>query len=213
MRLFADIKCEWCMKLMAYKSSHLGTIFPLYYFGNISYWKTLVVSEGVSFSSSHPVSKKTYANRTVIQMANGLQTLSVPLVGGRGSKLPMDMLEVSYTENWNIKHKMALKSAYSKSPFYEYYMPNFERILDERIPSLHELNVEILREIVRILKFKLELDFTDLPASVEFQPNRFDVLLEEYPQVFRYKFPFFSDLSILDLIFNLGPRSLNYLKG
>ena len=34
----------------------------------------------------------------------------------------------------------------------------------------------------------------------------------KYPQVFEYKFGFIENLSVLDLIFNLGPESNNYLN-
>ena len=33
-----------------------------------------------------------------------------------------------------------------------------------------------------------------------------------YQQVFQFKHGFISNLSILDLLFNLGPQSLEYLK-
>jgi hypothetical protein len=144
-------------------------------------------------------------------MANGLQTLTVPLVGGRGSKTLFDELEISYAENWIAKHKMALQSAYAKSPYYEFYMPYFENILDAKPLLLLDLNKAIIKEIVRLLKFKKEVIESEDMTTINFIPNQFDNSLPEYPQVFRYKSPFQSDLSILDLLFCLGPRSSDYL--
>jgi hypothetical protein len=145
-------------------------------------------------------------------MANGLQTLSVPLIGGRGNKAPFCELEISYAENWVAKHKMALQSSYSKSPFYEYYIPYFELILDAKPHLLLDLNTAILKEILRLLKLNKEVTFSDNVATVNFVPDQFDRALEDYPQVFRYKFPFQPDLSILDLLFCLGPRAKDYLS-
>ena len=40
----------------------------------------------------------------------------------------------------------------------------------------------------------------------------FNYPVPEYNQVFMSKFKFTPNLSILDLLFNLGPKSLNYLS-
>ncbi len=144
-------------------------------------------------------------------MANGLQTLTVPLIGGRGSKTPFDEIEISYAENWLAKHKMALQSAYAKSPYYEFYMPYFENILDAKPILLLDLNKAIFKEILRLLKLKNEVIDSEDVATINFIPGQFDNHLPDYPQVFRYKSPFQPDLSILDLLFCLGPRSSDYL--
>jgi hypothetical protein len=189
----------------------LSAVFPLYYFGNLAYWKAILVENEIVLSTKQRIAKKSYSNRTIILMANGLQTLTVPLVGGRGSKTPFDELEISYAENWIAKHKMALQSAYAKSPYYEFYMPYFENILDAKPLLLQDLNKAIIKEIVRLLKFKKEVIESEDMATINFIPNQFDNSLSEYPQVFRYKSPFQPDLSILDLLFCLGPRSSDYL--
>lgn len=189
----------------------MSAVFPLYYFGNLAYWKAILVENEIVLSTKQRIAKKSYSNRTIILMANGLQTLTVPLVGGRGSKTPFDELEISYAENWIAKHKMALQSAYAKSPYYEFYMPYFENILDAKPLLLLDLNKAIIKEIVRMLKFKKEVIESEDMATINFIPNQFDNSLPEYPQVFRYKSPFQPDLSILDLLFCLGPRSRDYL--
>ena len=189
----------------------MSAVFPLYYFGNLAYWKAILAENEIVLSTKQRIAKKSYSNRTIILMANGLQTLTVPLVGGRGSKTLFDELEISYAENWIAKHKMALQSAYAKSPYYEFYMPYFENILDAKPLLLLDLNKAIIKEIVRLLKFKKEVIESEDMTTINFIPNQFDNSLPEYPQVFRYKSPFQSDLSILDLLFCLGPRSSDYL--
>ncbi len=190
----------------------MSAVFPLYYFGNLAYWKAILAENEIVLSTKQRIAKKSYSNRTIILMANGLQTLTVPLVGGRGSKTPIDELEISYAENWIAKHKMALQSAYAKSPYYEFYMPYFENILDARPLLLLDLNKAIIKEIVRLLKFKKEVIESEDMATINFIPNQFDNSLPEYPQVFRYKSPFQPDLSILDLLFCLGPKAKDYLS-
>jgi WbqC-like protein family len=191
---------------------------PLFYFGNIAYWKSIIQSEKIEISDDFFLPKKSYCNRTIIATANGLQSLSIPIMGGRGIKIKMSEVKISYSENWISKHKMALQSAYSKSPFYEFYMPYFTVILDAQYQNLSELNLAIFKEIYRILK--LEIPIEKIEKSTEnivsffnsHEPNKFDLSLKSYPQVFRYKGDFEPDLSILDLLFCMGNRSLDYLK-
>lgn len=184
---------------------------PLFYFGNIAYWRELIEQEKLSFATQFPVPKKTYANRTIILMANGIQTLTVPLFGGRGSKIPMNQLEISYQDNWIAKHKMALQSAYAKSPYYEHYIHYFESIWAAKPQTILELNMNMFKVLSRVLKLKVEIEESNRPSELQFIPNVYCQTLPSYPQVFRYKFPFHPDLSILDLLFCLGPRSSDYL--
>ncbi len=187
---------------------------PLFYFGNIAYWSELIKLEKLCFTPHFPIPKKTYANRTVILMANGLQTLTVPIVGGRGSKIPMDQIEISYLENWIAKHKMALQSAYAKSSYYEHYMPYFEPIWAAKPHTLMQLNLNIFKMLSKVLKLHVEIveeENTNL-SEVQFIPNIYSQTVVSYPQVFRYKFPFHPDLSILDLLFCLGPDAKSYLE-
>lgn len=186
-------------------------VFPLYYFGNIAYWKAILAENEILLATKQTIAKKSYSNRSIILMANGLQTLTVPLIGGRGSKTPFDEIEISYAENWIAKHKMALQSAYAKSPYYEFYIPYFWYILDAKPILLLDLNKAIFKEILRLLKLKKEVIDSEDMAIVNFIPGQFDNHLPDYPQVFRYKSPFQPDLSILDLLFCLGPRSSDYL--
>lgn len=190
----------------------MSAVFPLYFFGNLAYWKAILAENEIVLSTKQIIAKKSYSNRTIILMANGLQTLTVPLVGGRGGKMPFEEIEISYAENWIAKHKMALQSAYAKSPYYEFYMPYFENILDAKPLLLPDLNKAIIKEIVRLLKFKKEAIESEDMTTINFIPNQFDNSLPAYPQVFRYKSPFQPDLSILDLLFCLGPKAKDYLS-
>ena len=190
----------------------MTAVFPLYYFGNIAYWQAILAENEIVYATKQSIAKKSYSNRTIILMANGLQTLTVPLIGGRGSKTLFDEIEISYAENWIAKHKMALQSAYAKSPYYEFYIPYFGNILDAKPILLLDLNKAIFKEILRLLKLKKEvIDSKDM-ATINFIPSQFDNHLTDYPQVFRYKSPFQPDLSILDLLFCLGPKAIDYLS-
>lgn len=180
--------------------------------GNINFWKQILIQEEVVFSFSRKLDKKSYANRTLIATANGIQTLSIPLEGGRGSRIPYCDVLMSNQENWRAKHLMALQSAYSKSPFYEFYIDKIAKVYASNHPSLQEFNFELFNTISKILKVEIHIKVEESKSiPISFEPNVFEYL-PSYPQVFRNKYEFQSDLSILDLIFNMGNRSLKYLQ-
>jgi hypothetical protein len=180
--------------------------------GNINFWKQILKQEEVVFSFSRKLDKKSYTNRTLIATANGIQTLSIPLEGGRGSRIPYRDILMSNQENWRAKHLMALQSAYSKSPFYEFYIDKIAKVYASNHPLLQEFNLELFNTISKILKVEIVIK-TEESASIpiSFEPNIYESM-PSYPQVFRNKYAFQPDLSILDLIFNLGNKSLNYLR-
>jgi hypothetical protein len=180
--------------------------------GNINFWKQILKQEEVVFSFSRKLDKKSYTNRTLIATANGIQTLSIPLEGGRGSRIPYCDILMSNQENWRAKHLMALQSAYSKSPFYEFYIDKIAKVYASNHPLLQEFNLELFNTISKILKVEIVIK-TEESASIpiSFEPNIYESM-PSYPQVFRNKYAFQPDLSILDLIFNLGNKSLNYLR-
>jgi hypothetical protein len=180
--------------------------------GNINFWKQILKQEEVVFSFSRKLDKKSYTNRTLIATSNGIQTLSIPLEGGRGSRIPYCDILMSNQENWRAKHLMALQSAYSKSPFYEFYIDKIAKVYASNHPLLQEFNLELFNTISKILKVEIVIK-TEESASIpiSFEPNIYESM-PSYPQVFRNKYAFQPDLSILDLIFNLGNKSLNYLR-
>jgi hypothetical protein len=193
---------------------NLGLMYPLLYFGTVSYWKELLTHERLEFNLSTSVPKKSYLNRCVIATANGLHTLSIPIHGGRGTRQSFRDIEISYAENWMAKHKMALQSAYSKSPFYEFYIDRYEEAISNKYQYLHELNLTLFSVTTSILKASIGVKLVESklkPDFDSFSPALFNEV-PEYPQVFRSKYRFQSDLCILDLIFNLGNQSAAYFK-
>ncbi len=186
--------------------------FLLPFCGNINFWKQILKQEEVFFSFSRKLDKKSYTNRTLIATANGIQTLSIPLEGGRGSRIPYCDVLMSNQENWRAKHLMALQSAYSKSPFYEFYIDKIAKVYASNHPTLQDFNFELFNTISKILKVEIHIKVEErMSIPISFEPNVFEYL-PSYPQVFRNKYEFQSDLSILDLIFNMGNRSLKYLQ-
>lgn len=186
--------------------------FPLFYFGNIAYWKDIIRKEEIVFSNEMYIPKKSYCNRTIILSPNEVQSLSVPLQGGRGKKINYKDVRINYSEDWVKNHLNSLQTSYASSPFYEFYIDEIRKLLTANYELLIELNSVLFNQICQFLKLKVHVSQSENYQSCidRYTPNEYRQM-KEYPQVFEDKFPFQSDLSILDLIFNLGPEAKTYL--
>ena len=134
------------------------------------------------------------------------------------------MNRIDYSTNWQRLHINAITSAYGKSPYFSFYSEEILQILNQKHDKLLELNSKITNQILRILKQKksiknttsftkeLPKDILDLRYSIHPKIPVNIIIFKPYIQTFSDRFKFFPNLSILDLIFNLGPESISYLK-
>lgn len=194
-------------------------IFPIFYFGPVSYFAELIKAENYQFEIHENFPKQTYRNRFYIQGANGKLRLGVPTVHNGNRK--MKDLEISYDHPWQKEHLKSLFSAYRSSPYFEYYEDGIVSIFEKKEKYLFDLNLKTIEFISSKLKLELNLNTTSsyelIDESIDFR-NQFSpksepqIQFPPYIQVFDDKFEFIPDLSILDLLCNEGPKSATYLK-
>jgi hypothetical protein len=108
-----------------------------------------------------------------------------------------------------------LKCAYAKSPFFEYYIDELEVIYAKDYPFLFEFNLNLVEWVLK--KMQLNISFechfeNHKKITKNYFLDKEEKNIEIYPQVFRNKYDFIPNLSILDLLFNCGKRSVDYLK-
>ena len=180
--------------------------------------------------------KQSYRNRCRFYAADGVQTLSFPIVHEGGTqKIPISDIRIDWSKPWLHQHKKAIISAYRTSAFFEYYQDELFAILDRKHEKLLDLNMDILRFILEKTGIASELHLTEdfsRDGQVTFNgsdlicddmrevihPKRknsvlADLKLEKpYFQVFAARHGFMPDLSSMDLLFNEGPDSILYLK-
>ncbi len=206
------------------------TIFPSLYAPPIIYFAHLYKEQGneVVFETKEHFVKQSLRNRTQILTANGVQTLSIPLEGANKTKTAIDMLRISGHDNWQKKHIQAIVSAYASSPFFEYYWDDIEPIYQEAEgETLWNFNSKLTNRLAELIELDLnyqanqefQLKYDDSVLDLRYQTDRANnqnatKLLNKYPyyQVFAERYGFSSNLSIFDLIFNMGSESLLYLK-
>ena len=199
-------------------------LFSTAYFPPISYVAAMLDKPVVVVEQYETFPKQTYRNRAVVATANGLLPLSVPVIRTNGNHTYTKDMDICYNENWAAKHWRAIESAYNSSPYFLYYKDDVEAILNKKHRTLLELNMDILAFVFKKLKepkdIILSTDFVvvDANADIEDYRNRFSpknkeiIQLPPYDQVFEDRYGFQQDLSILDLLFNMGPDSLGCLK-
>ncbi len=193
---------------------------PLCLFGPISWYGQLQEKE-VWFEVQEHFPKQTYRSRYSIYGNHGPLTLSV-LLDGRSSKTKTKDIRLSYKENWPQTHWRALTAAYSSSPFFEYYEEELNKLISKPYPFLLDLNLEAHNWVSHILEiesdFRLTEEFEKEVTGQDLRggkKNDFGALspFPTYNQVFMDTgAPFLPNLSILDLIFNLGNEARPYLK-
>lgn len=197
-------------------------LFPSFYCPPITYFAQLAKYNNVVIEQYETFPKQTYRNHTVISSANGLLSLSVPTIRTHGNHTMTCDMGISYAEHWNIKHWRAIESAYSAAPYFLYYRDNIEEILLTPHDRLLQLNHLLLAFFLKKLKIDCHLDYSDnftpIGHAEHDYRNAFPsktisaAPLPPYEQVFATKFPFQSNLSILDLLFNMGPDAKRYLS-
>ena len=197
-------------------------VLPLTYFGNLSYFRTIIEEGEIWIDDREFYLKQTYRNRTQILAANGPLNLSVPVSSTKGEDIQVNKIKISYDDPWQIKHFKTIKSAYKSSPFFDDYEEEIRTLILEKHDYLIDLNKSILLKSLELLGIKKEINFcSEHPAPKDsyslrgyFKPSKTPTSFNQfkgYLQVFNYKFDFVPNLSILDLLFNEGPYSLNYL--
>lgn len=194
-------------------------IFPIFYFGPVSYFAELIKAENYKFEIHENFPKQTYRNRLYIQGANGKLRLGIPILHNNTRRIKD--IEVSYDSNWQKEHWKSIVSAYQSSPYFEFYEDGIAPIYEKKEKFLLDINLKTIEFINSKLKLNLNLNFTEsyelIDKSLDFR-NQFSAKTEPqiqmppYMQVFDDKFDFIPDLSILDLLCNEGPKSATYLK-
>lgn len=208
------------------------------YFGPVQWYQKLHRYGKAYVEAYDNFTKQTYRNRCVLATTNGTQALTVPVEhtgnGKNGDetavfgKCLMKDVRISDHGNWRHLHWNALASAYGESPFFEFYADDLRPFFERRWTFLYDFNMEICAKICDLIGLEADVeptsayypadsgaldgvaDFRDairpkrpLPDP-DFEPRR-------YYQVYERKHGFMPNLSILDLLFNMGNETLLYL--
>ena len=167
------------------------------YLSPVSWWRKWI-AEGMPESDNGVVfDKHAGYNHCVIDSPNGPLRLTVPVQKSSHRLQLLDEVRISEHDGWRRKHWHALESTYFNSPFFEYYRDDFLSVYEGQQEFLVDFNRELQTLVVDLLDLR--------NVNLECDPNR---PIEEYYQVFIGKHGFLPNLSVVDLLFNMGPECL-----
>lgn len=188
------------------------------YLPNIQYMAWVVSQKEIAFVTNHPYQKQTFRNRTEIFGANGKLKLTVPIVHKKTAQRQSDnAVAIHYESSWQKDHWKSLESSYRSSPFFEFYEDDFYPFFHKKYQRLMELNIILIKKILSLIDAEVtilsEKNATKENSTLIIAKSNTIIETPQYQQVFHAKHGFINNLSTLDLLFNLGPQSLEYLKG
>ncbi|MDR1003528.1 MAG: WbqC family protein [Prevotellaceae bacterium] len=202
------------------------------YLAPIEYYCKLLAYDHVYIEQYDHYIKQTYRNRCVIAAPDGALALTVPVVkpDTPTPKCLMRDIRISDHGNWRHLHWNALVSAYNHTPFFEYYMDDFRPFYEQKYTFLIDFNEALCRLVCELMDISPKLsrttaykttftegeeDWRDAirpkQASAPKHPSAPEhtapFIARPYYQVFQERLGFLPNLSIVDLLFNLGPES------
>lgn len=198
-----------------------GAILPMFYLPPVAWFAQLNKSKNdILIDKEEHFIKQTYRNRAHIYSPDGILALTVPVVKGAKVHTKVKDVKISYDFNWQRLHWMSLQNCYRRSAYFEFYEDSFAPFYEMRYDNLFDYNLQQLTLVLKLLKIKAEIKFTE--DYEETYPERIDLRLsldpkkdqpqqKTYFQLFEEKHGFLNNLSIVDLLFNQGPQAVAYL--
>jgi len=198
-------------------------VYDLQYFPPVSFFSTLFGETYFYLDIYEVYRKMTFRNRCLIAGAQGIISLSVPLQQGRNQQIPMNEVRISDTEQWQSRHFKSIRSAYNRSPYFDFYQDELAAIYRRPFDLLADWNISCLEWVKEKLAWHADIRFTE--SALPYQSDGITDLRNrvlpknymewnpvKYRQVFEERTGFFPNLSILDLLFNCGPRTSELLS-
>ena len=206
-------------KLQAISTERKFVCLTTAYLAPVEYYVALANAETVFLEQFDSYEKQTYRNRCNILTANGINTLSIPVEKPSGIKILTHDVRISGHNDWQIQHWRSIESAYNSTPFFEYYKDDFQPFYEKKWDFLWDFNLELQAKVLELLDLQPDLKYTedyqvalnegvvDLRDSIHPKKENSVTILKPYYQVFEQRFGFQENLSIIDLIFNMGNES------
>ncbi len=210
------------------KNLNKSVLLPTAYMPPLEYFVVLLQYQSGYVELHETWVRQSWRNRCQISSANGPLNLILPVSRPNGNHTKTKDVLISNHQDWQKQHWQSIRSAYGNAPFYFYYKDLLEPFyLEKPEKYLWKFNHNLLKSILSEIQLTVELVFTtafvkepatmtDLRSELTPKSHRRKLLplktWKGYYQVFEDRHGFIPNLSIIDLLFHLGPDSRSYLR-
>jgi len=191
------------------------------YMPPVEHLSLIARADEILIESEENYLKQSYRNRCYILSSHGIQSLTVPVYQGSLHKTPLKDIRIDYSKRWQPVHLGALTAAYSSSPYFLFYFETIEKILSRKTEFLLDLNSELLDAMLSMIKINARVKYTAHfePVGKAENDYRYSISpkkpilfpVRDYTHVFNCPGELTGRLSVMDLIFNMGPEAPRYL--
>ncbi len=198
------------------KSILLPTYFP-----SLLFWKIILKNNFFWMKNSY-YKKQTLRNRMFIHGANGKLMLSIPIRhSGINQKRFYDDVLIDSSSDWKKNHFKSIKIAYQSSPYFEFYEEDLKNFYQVETSNLYNFNLKSVELVLKWLEMDTKNRTIDFNIEIYKQSKNIKEIDNreikkktniKYIQTFEDKNGFIDGLSILDMIFNCGPKTKDYIK-
>ena len=198
------------------KSILLPTYFP-----SLLFWKIILKNDFFWMKNSY-YRKQTLRNRMFIHGANGKLMLSIPIKhSGINQKRFYDDVSIDSSSDWKKNHFKSIKIAYQSSPYFEFYEPDLKNFYQVETSNLYNFNLKSVELVLKWLEMGNNNRTIDFNIEIYKKSKNIKEIDNKeikkksnikYIQTFEDKNGFIDGLSILDMIFNCGPKTKDYIK-
>ena len=191
-------------------------VLPSYYLPPVSWFAALKSGEPIAIEVFENYQKQGLRNRCYIDSPNGKLALSIPIDKSNFSdkgKCLMKDVRLSNQLDWRHQHWFAFETSYFNSPFFEYLQDDFRPIFDKEWRYLVDLNETIIEKCLELLELDVNIQRTEeyKGLSLDEKTQLINSNNRQYYQVYQQKHSFLENLSIFDLLMNMGPEASLYL--
>lgn len=201
-------------------------LLSISYWGPIQYFTKFLIYDEITLELHENYQRKSYRNRCEVYGPNGKQAMQIPVTRGSFHKTNIQDLQISYDTDWQKNHFKTIETAYKSTPFYEYYEDDIIPFYENKFKYLKDFNIKSLELCLEWLEIDNTIKYTDkyqyatklsdyrdsIHPKLERYKNDAFFDPKPYTQGFEQRHGFIPNLSILDLIFNLGPSAYSNVQ-
>ncbi len=199
-------------------------LIDLHCLPSLEYFACLFSYNTIRLEAQESYKKQSYRNRCYILTSQKVERLTIPVRKG-SNQLLYKMVEVDYSQPWEKLYWRALRTAYSKAPYFEYFAAYVRNHLLKRYTYLFDLNLALLQTCLQLLQLDKQIELsshyakelTESSVDARYSIHHRSRLTQscyyhpvQYQQVFGKAFH--PNLSIIDLLFCKGHNAYTILN-